>query len=74
MPQLIEETNGSHQQQGSDYLGNRAAEMARLEKHLKGRLAAAAEHFNRDHKKGFQYLQVSAPGGSLRHIWGPAAV
>jgi len=48
--------------------------MARLEKHLKGRLAAAAEHFNRDHKKGFQYLQVSAPGGSLRHIWGPAAV
>lgn len=34
------------------------AEVARLEKHLKGRLAAAAEHFNRDFKKGFQYLQV----------------
>lgn len=34
------------------------ADMARLEKHLKGRLAAAAEHFNRDQKKGLQYLQV----------------
>ncbi|GAB4821173.1 hypothetical protein N2152v2_008219 [Parachlorella kessleri] len=56
---LIEETNGSQQQGGGgDYSSSsRAAEMARLEKHLKGRLAAAAEHFNRDHKKGFQYLQ-----------------
>ena len=35
------------------------AELARVEKHLKGRLAAAAEHFNRDQKKGLQYLQVS---------------
>ncbi|PRW57821.1 ARF guanine-nucleotide exchange factor GNOM-like [Chlorella sorokiniana] len=34
-----------------------AAELARVEKFLKGRLAAAAEHFNRDSKKGFQYLQ-----------------
>lgn len=35
------------------------AELARVEKFLKGRLAAAAEHFNRDSKKGFQYLQAS---------------
>ena len=34
------------------------AELARVEKFLKGRLAAAAEHFNRDSKKGFQYLQA----------------
>lgn len=34
------------------------AEVARVEKFLKGRLAAAAEHFNRDQKKGFQYLQA----------------
>ncbi|KAL4436787.1 hypothetical protein ABPG75_003926 [Micractinium tetrahymenae] len=33
------------------------AELARSEKFLKGKLAAAAEHFNRDQKKGFQYLQ-----------------
>ena len=42
------------------------AEQARLEKFLKGRLAAAAEHFNRDQKKGFQYLQVGGwVGGHL---------
>ena len=35
------------------------AELARVEKFLKGRLAAAAEHFNRDSKKGFQFLQAS---------------
>ena len=35
-----------------------AAESARLERYLKGRLATAAEHFNRDQKKGFQYLQA----------------
>lgn len=34
-------------------------ETAVLEKLLKTRLAAAAEHFNRDYKKGFLYLQVS---------------
>jgi hypothetical protein len=34
------------------------AETARAEKYLKGRLAAAADHFNRDQKKGFQYLQT----------------
>ena len=33
-------------------------ETAALEKLLKNRLAAAAEHFNRDYKKGFLYLQV----------------
>ncbi|KAI3425868.1 hypothetical protein D9Q98_007841 [Chlorella vulgaris] len=41
-------------------LGDRAAspaERARVEKFLKGRLAAAADHFNRDSKKGFQFLQ-----------------
>ena len=29
-----------------------------LEKHAKSRLAVAADHFNRDYKKGFQFLQV----------------
>ena len=33
-------------------------ETAILEKLVKNRLAVAAEHFNRDYKKGFQYLQV----------------
>ena len=33
-------------------------ETALLEKWVKNRLAAAAEHFNRDYKKGFQFLQV----------------
>ncbi|KAK9918480.1 hypothetical protein WJX75_004379 [Coccomyxa subellipsoidea] len=28
-----------------------------LEKHAKNRLAVAADHFNRDYKKGFQFLQ-----------------
>ena len=36
------------------------AEAARAEKYLKGRLTTAAEHFNRDQKKGFSYLQASA--------------
>lgn len=38
------------------------AELARVEKFMKGRLAAAAEHFNRDSKKGFQFLQVTLIG------------
>ena len=33
-------------------------ETARVEKHVKNRLAVAADHFNRDYKKGFQFLQV----------------
>ena len=37
------------------------AETARLEKHVKNKLAVAADHFNRDYKKGFQFLQVNAP-------------
>ena len=31
---------------------------ARHEKYVKGKLSVAADHFNRDYKKGFQYLQV----------------
>lgn len=38
------------------------AEVARVEKFLKGRLVSAAEHFNRSEKKGFQYLQVLLRG------------
>ena len=34
------------------------ATVALLEKHAKTRLAVAADHFNRDYKKGFQFLQV----------------
>jgi len=35
-----------------------AATAILLEKHAKLRLAVAADHFNRDYKKGFQFLQV----------------
>lgn len=35
-------------------------ETALLEKLLKSKLSVAAEHFNRDYKKGFQYLQARA--------------
>ncbi len=41
---------------GSD--GQSVATVALLEKHAKTRLAVAADHFNRDYKKGFQFLQV----------------
>lgn len=42
--------------------GGDPAEVARVEKFLKGRLVSAAEHFNRSEKKGFQYLQVGGGG------------
>ncbi len=35
-----------------------AARGAFVERRAKAKLALAAEHFNRDYKKGFQYLQV----------------
>lgn len=35
-----------------------AATAILLEKHAKLRLAVAADHFNRDYKKGFQFLRV----------------
>jgi len=38
--------------------GQSVAMVALLEKHAKTRLAVAADHFNRDYKKGFQFLQV----------------
>jgi len=48
---------------------------ARHEKHVKGKLSVAADHFNRDYKKGFQYLQVRLGSrlancfAMLRHAW-----
>ena len=39
--------------------GQSVANVALLEKHAKTRLAVAADHFNRDYKKGFQFLQVT---------------
>ncbi|KAK9828895.1 hypothetical protein WJX72_002652 [[Myrmecia] bisecta] len=44
---------------------------ALLEKHLKSRLAVAADHFNRDYKKGFQFLQTI---GLLHDDMDPRAV
>ena len=38
------------------------AAAARYEKYVKGKLSVAADHFNRDYKKGFQYLQVTWSG------------
>ena len=66
---------GAHPELGSMLLERQGqvgpAEQARLEKFLKGRLAAAAEHFNRDQKKGVQYLQVglSPSCGQGRWTW-----
>ena len=37
-----------------------SADAALAEKAAKARLALAADHFNRDYKKGFQFLQVRA--------------
>lgn len=42
------------------------AAAARYEKYVKGKLSVAADHFNRDYKKGFQYLQVGARPAALR--------
>ena len=46
--------------------GQSVAAVALLEKHAKTRLAVAAAHFNRDYKKGFQFLQVPHPVTSLQ--------
>ncbi|KAL0041048.1 hypothetical protein WJX77_003321 [Trebouxia sp. C0004] len=46
-------------------------ETARVEKHVKSRLGVAADHFNRDYKKGFQFLQTL---GLLPAEMDPAAV
>ena len=43
------------------------AAAARYEKYVKGKLSVAADHFNRDYKKGFQYLQVRAHSTHERH-------
>ena len=45
---------------GAERLSSHAAAGALLERHAKSRLAVAADHFNRDYKKGFQFLQVRA--------------
>ena len=49
------------------------ADVARAEKQLKARLVAAAEHFNRDQKKGYQYLQARPFGGDVGGIYGRRA-
>ena len=51
---------------------------ARHEKYVKGKLSVAADHFNRDYKKGFQYLQVLLGSWrgqpcSFRHAWQAAS-
>jgi hypothetical protein len=42
----------------SDEARRGQVETALVEKHLKTKLAVAADHFNRDYRKGIQYLQV----------------
>ena len=44
-----------------------AARGAFVERRAKAKLALAAEHFNRDYKKGFQYLQVSTARPLQQH-------
>ena len=43
---------------GAGAEGSALTVAARHEKYVKGKLSVAADHFNRDYKKGFQYLQV----------------
>jgi hypothetical protein len=48
----------------------RVADDARAEKYIKGRLQVAADHFNRDYKKGFQFLQARIPArGTCLPLW-----
>jgi len=47
---------GASRNRPSDY---ERLESAVYEKHLKGKVMLAVEHFNKDHKKGFQYLQAT---------------
>lgn len=43
-----------------------AAELAAFEKGLKQRVMLAVDHFNKDYKKGFQFLQVSCPASTCQ--------
>jgi len=54
------------EQELSGYAAAIAAETAAFEKGLKQRVALAVDHFNKDYKKGFQFLQVCWQGAS----WG----
>lgn len=45
-------------EQPSSGADNELAVSARMEKQVKQRLTVAADHFNRDYRKGFQYCQV----------------
>jgi len=57
-PQIADmEEGGSSGGGGGD---SALALTARAEKQVKQRLTVAADHFNRDYRKGFQYLQVGA--------------
>jgi hypothetical protein len=46
------------EQELSGYAAAIAAETAAFEKGLKQRVMLAVDHFNKDYKKGFQFLQV----------------
>ena len=48
--------NGAEQASGG--ADSELAVSARMEKQVKQRLTVAADHFNRDYRKGFQYCQV----------------
>jgi hypothetical protein len=48
------------EQELSGYAAAIAAETAAFEKGLKQRVMLAVDHFNKDYKKGFQFLQVRA--------------
>jgi hypothetical protein len=56
-PQQLGAPDGTKQPPGSP--DNGLAVSARMEKQVKQRLTVAADHFNRDYRKGFQYCQVS---------------
>lgn len=59
-PQIADtEEGGSSGGGGGD---SALALTARAEKQVKQRLTVAADHFNRDYRKGFQYLQVRSMG------------
>lgn len=62
---------GLSEQELSGYAAAIAAETAAFEKGLKQRVMLAVDHFNKDYKKGFQFLQVWL--AFLMHLTGRVA-
>lgn len=62
VPSLQQQQPPPSQQQQQQLDPATLVRMAAVEKRLKQKAALAADHFNKDYKKGFQYLQVRGTG------------